>query len=157
MRVLLQRVRSASVTVDGKAVGEIGEGLLVLVGIGGNDSTDQLPRMVARILDLRIFEDETGKMNLSLRELATRSPSQYGLLLVSQFTLYADTRKGRRPSFTRAASPGQARTLIAAFAATLRDQGIQVAEGSFGEHMVVALENDGPVTIWLDSDEFPSP
>ena len=156
MRVLLQRVRTASVAVDDRVVAQIGAGLLALVGIGPDDSTIHLERMAAKILDLRIFEDTNGKMNLSLREMTTTFPGQYGILLVSQFTLYADTQKGRRPSFVNAAPPERANELIAEFGEQLRDQGITVASGQFGAHMVVALENDGPVTIWLDSAVFHS-
>ena len=156
MRVLLQRVRSASVAVDGQVVGKIGGGLLALVGIGHSDTTDTLSRMAAKVLDLRIFEDDAGKMNLSLREIARTPANDIGLLMVSQFTLYADTRKGRRPGFSDAAPPDLARGLMATFATIVAEQGITVEQGAFGKHMIVSLENDGPVTIWLDSADLPT-
>ena len=153
MRVLLQRVSSASVCVDGEVVGEIGRGLVALVGIGHSDSPNVVERMASKCVKLRIFEDAAGKMNRSLRDL-TAEPDGAGMLVVSQFTLYADVRKGRRPSFIDAAPPNLGQELVDAFSAAMQSHGIAVATGQFGAHMVVSLENDGPVTIWLDSAEL---
>ena len=144
MRALLQRVREASVTVGGERVGAIGPGLLVFLGVGQGDGEAQAVALADRIAGLRIFEDEAGKMNRSLLD------THRAALVVSQFTLYADTRKGRRPSFIEAAPPNQARRLIARACDALRTLGVQVQEGVFAAEMQVALVNDGPVTIWLD-------
>jgi D-aminoacyl-tRNA deacylase len=144
MRALLQRVREASVTVGGERVGAIGAGLLVFLGVGQGDGEAQAVALADRIAGLRIFEDEAGKMNRSLLD------THRAALVVSQFTLYADTRKGRRPSFIEAAPPDQARRLIARACDALRTLGVQVQEGVFAAEMQVALVNDGPVTIWLD-------
>ena len=152
MRFLLQRVREAQVTVDEAVVGAIGHGLLVLVGIGPADTLEIGQRLVVKTLDLRIFEDDDGKMNRSLRDVIANDQDQAGLLMVSQFTLYADVRKGRRPSFTDAAPPELASKLFDQLVAYVRDQGIPCATGTFGAHMAVSLVNDGPVTIWLDSE-----
>jgi len=148
MRALIQRVSQAAVRVDGKIVGEIGPGLLVLVGVHHNDTVETAEMLARKTAHLRIFEDEQGKMNRSAVELGLSA------LVVSQFTLYADCRKGRRPSFIDAAPPEHAAPLVEAFAAALRSHGLQVATGCFGAHMEVALINDGPVTIWLDSVEL---
>lgn len=148
MRVLVQRVSEASVTVDGTVVGAIGHGVLLLVGVRRGDDQETAAWMAQKVAHLRIFEDEAGKMNRSLLEVGGSA------LVVSQFTLYADVRKGRRPSFVEAAPPDEARPLVDHFAATLRQLGIEVATGVFGAHMAVALINDGPVTIWLDSAEL---
>lgn len=145
MRVLLQRVSEASVHVDEVLVGAIGPGLLALVGVGVGDGLAEAQTLAAKVAHLRIFEDAEGKMNLAVGEVGG------GVLVVSQFTLYADTRKGRRPSFIGAAPPAEAAALVHAFAAALRDLGLPVATGQFQAHMRVALVNDGPVTIWLDS------
>ena len=145
MRAVLQRVREASVTVDGAVVGEIGPGLLVLLGVGQGDAEKDLAWMVDKIPALRIFEDEAGKMNRSLLETSRQ------LLVVSQFTLYADTRKGRRPSFTGAMPPEEANRLYLAFCERCAALGLTVARGVFAADMKVALVNDGPVTIVLDS------
>jgi D-aminoacyl-tRNA deacylase len=145
MRAVLQRVREASVTVDGQIVGQIGPGLLVLLGVGKGDTDADVDFMVDRVPLLRIFEDDAGKMNRSLLD-GTRQ-----LLAVSQFTLYADTRKGRRPSFTDAMPPDEAKRLYASFCEKCRAAGLTVAEGVFAADMKVALVNDGPVTIVLDS------
>jgi D-tyrosyl-tRNA(Tyr) deacylase len=154
MRFLIQRVRSASVSVDDHLAGAIDHGLLILVGIGHGDTPQILDRMIDKAIGLRIFEDDAGKMNVSVAELNAERPGSAGILLVSQFTLYADCRKGRRPSFTDSALPDQANQVmnlaVERFAAT----GIPTASGQFGAHMVVKLENDGPVTIWLDSAEL---
>ena len=145
MRAVLQRVREASVTVDGSTVGRIGPGLLVLLGVGRGDLEADVDFMAEKIPALRIFEDQAGKMNLSLLD-TSRS-----LLAVSQFTLYADTRKGRRPSFVDAMPPEEAKRLYGLFCERCRALGVQVHEGVFAADMKVALVNDGPVTICLDS------
>ncbi len=145
MRALIQRVTEAAVTVDGQEVGRIGPGLLVLLGVGQADTEADLAYLAPKIANLRIFEDAEGKMNRSLLDFGG------SVLLVSQFTLYADTRKGRRPSFTDAAPPEHAAGLVAACAAALRAQGLPVETGVFQANMQVALVNDGPVTIWIDS------
>jgi D-tyrosyl-tRNA(Tyr) deacylase len=144
MRALLQRVGEASVTVAGERVGAIGPGLLVFLGVGQGDGEGQAVAMADRIAGLRIFEDEAGKMNRSLLD------THRAALVVSQFTLYADTRKGRRPSFIEAAPPDEARRLIARACEALRALGVEVQEGVFAAEMQVALINDGPVTIWLE-------
>jgi D-tyrosyl-tRNA(Tyr) deacylase len=144
MRALLQRVREASVTVAGERVGAIGPGLLVFLGVGQGDGEAEAVALADRIAGLRIFEDEAGKMNRSLLD------THRAALVVSQFTLYADTRKGRRPSFIEAAPPDEARRLIARACEALRTLGVEVQEGVFAAEMQVALVNDGPVTIWLD-------
>lgn len=145
MRALLQRVTHASVTVDEQVVGEIGPGFLILLGIGQNDSEAQVKTLADKIVNLRVFEDDAGKMNRSLLD------SDGQALIVSQFTLYADTRKGRRPSFIDAAPPAIAEPLVEKFKATVAAYGVKVAGGIFGAHMHVMLINDGPVTIWLDT------
>lgn len=145
MRAILQRVSEASVTVDGRITGKIGAGLLVLLGVGKGDTEADVDFMVDKIPMLRIFEDETGKMNKSLLDTSR------ALLAVSQFTLYADTRKGRRPSFTDAMPPDEAKRLYALFCNKCRALGLDVQEGVFAARMNVALVNDGPVTISLDS------
>jgi len=145
MRAVLQRVKEASVTVDGKIVGQIGPGLLVLLGVGQGDTDQDVEWMVDKIPMLRIFEDEAGKMNRSLLDTSK------ALLAVSQFTLFADTRKGRRPSFTDAMPPDEAKRQYALFCEKCRALGLTVAEGVFAADMQVALVNDGPVTICLDS------
>lgn len=154
MRVLLQRVSRACVTVDTEVVGSINHGLLAFVGIGHDDTTAVVTRMAAKVLELRIFEDDAGKMNRSLLDLCALPQSDVGILVVSQFTLYADVRKGRRPSFTNAAAPDYANELVDHFTAALRSKGVSVETGQFGAHMRVSLDNDGPVTIWIDSSDF---
>ena len=144
---LLQRVADARVEVAGEIVGEIGPGLLVLVGVEHGDGETQADRLLERLLGYRIFADPEGKMNLSVREIGG------GLLLVPQFTLAADTGKGMRPSFTPAAPPAEGERLYEAFAANLAALGIPVQTGRFGADMAVGLVNDGPVTIWLDTDQ----
>lgn len=148
MRTLLQRVTQASVTVDGQVVGQIGSGLLILLGVGPNDGEAQVKMLSEKIVHLRIFEDEAGKMNRSLLDIGGAA------LVVSQFTLYADARKGRRPSFIAAAAPAIAEPLVERFKAALVAHGIPVEGGVFGAHMDVALINNGPVTIWLDSEQL---
>ncbi len=145
MRAVLQRVRSASVTVDGAVTGEIGPGLLVLLGVGTGDTEKDLDWMVEKIAMLRIFEDADGKMNRSVLDTSK------AILAVSQFTLFADTRKGRRPSFLEAMAPDEAKRMYGLFCERSRKAGLTVAEGVFAADMQVALVNDGPVTICLDS------
>jgi D-aminoacyl-tRNA deacylase len=145
MRAVIQRVQSASVCVDGRMMGKIDRGLLVLVGVGKGDGEKDIAYMVSKLPDLRIFEDASGKFNLSLRETGG------GMLVVSQFTLYGDCRKGRRPSFTDAAEPAEAKKLYEQLVFKLREQGISVETGEFQAKMEVHLVNDGPVTILLDS------
>lgn len=145
MRVLIQRVAEAAVRVEGETIGAIERGLLVLVGVTEGDSEDEARQLAGKTANLRIFEDEQGKMNRSALDLGLAA------LVVSQFTLYADVRKGRRPSFVHAAPPEIARPLVDRFADELRALGLPVATGEFGAHMRIALINDGPVTIWIDS------
>lgn len=145
MRAVLQRVKEASVTVDGQVVGAIGPGLLVLLGVGKGDTEADVDFMVDKVPGLRIFEDDAGKMNRALVD------GSKALLAVSQFTLFADTKKGRRPSFIDAMPPDEAKRLYALFCERCRAAGLTVAEGVFAADMKVALVNDGPVTILLDS------
>src|SRR6266496_190902 len=148
MRALLQRVSHASVTVDEQVVGQIGQGLLVLLGVGQGYSEVQVKTLADKIAYLRIFGDDEGKMNRSLLDIGGE------VLVVSQFTLYADTRKGRRPSFTDAAPPTIAEPLCERFMDVVAAYGLKVVGGVFGAHMDVELLSDGPVTIWLDSEEW---
>lgn len=148
MRALLQRVSRASVTVDGQIVGQIEHGLLILLGVGRGDSEAQVKQLTDKIVHLRIFEDEDGKMNRSLLDSGGRA------LVVSQFTLYANMSKGRRPSFIEAAPPALAEPLVERFKASIATHGIHVEGGIFGAHMEVELLNNGPVTLWLDSETF---
>jgi D-tyrosyl-tRNA(Tyr) deacylase len=145
MRIVLQRVKSGRVLVTGHAVAEINKGLVILVGIGPGDGESQAGFLAEKIAHLRIFEDEGGKMNRSLLDLGGQA------IVVSQFTLYADTRKGRRPSFTAAALPDVARPLVDRFAQLLRELGVPTQTGEFGAHMQVEIINDGPVTICLEA------
>lgn len=144
MRAVLQRVRRGKVSVAGRGVAEIGPGLVILLGVGQGDTEATARAMTEKIANLRIFEDSQGKMNLSIRDAGGAA------IVVSQFTLYADTRRGRRPSFVEAALPDIARPLVDRFAALLAEQGIATQTGEFGAHMLVEIENDGPVTILLD-------
>jgi D-tyrosyl-tRNA(Tyr) deacylase len=145
MRAVIQRVSEASVTVDGAVVGRIGRGFLVLLGITHGDTNEDVLWIAQKIAGLRVFEDADGKMNLGLADVGG------GVLLVSQFTLYGDCRKGRRPSFVEAARPEAAVPLYEAVVAELRGQGLVVETGTFQAHMDVRLLNDGPVTLLLDS------
>jgi D-aminoacyl-tRNA deacylase len=145
MRALLQRTTGARVRVGGNVVGEIAHGLVVLLGVGPDDDESVADGLARRVTELRIFDDDAGRTNLSLLDVAG------SVLVVSQFTLYADTRRGRRPGFTGAAAPDIAERLYRRFAATLRAIGVQVATGEFGAVMEVELVNDGPFTIWLDT------
>ena len=147
MRALLQRTSGASVSVAGESVGTIGEGLVVFLGVGPADDEATADALARRIVELRIFRDADGRTNSSLMDVGG------GVLLVSQFTLFADTRRGRRPGFTGAAPPEQAERLYEQLAAALRALGVTVATGRFGAEMAVHLTNDGPFTIWLDTDD----
>ena len=144
MRAVVQRVVRASCTVDGQITGQTGPGLLILLGVAPDDIPDTARKLAAKTAKLRIFNDEQGKMNRSVQDIGG------GVLSISQFTLYADTRAGNRPSFIGAAPPEQARALYGEFNAALRDLGLTVGEGVFGAHMSIDLVNDGPVTIILD-------
>ena len=151
MRAVLQRVTHARVTVDSRTVGSIGPGLVVLLGIAEGDGLEETQRLAAKTAEIRIFADDEGRFNRSLLDAGGEA------LVVSQFTLLADVRKGRRPSFIAAAAPGEAARLVDAYAGALRDLGVSVATGRFGAHMHVELENDGPVTIILDTGELERP
>lgn len=144
MRALVQRVRSARVGVGGQTVGEVGPGLLVFLGVGYGDTHLEADLLAAKIVKLRIFNDAAGKMNLNVRDAGNAA------LVVSQFTLYADTTRGNRPSFTDAAPPARAEALYDYFAEVLRRTGLSVATGVFGADMQVSLTNNGPVTIWVE-------
>ena len=148
MRFVIQRVAHASVTVDGNVLGKIQKGFLVLIGVADGDAKETAARMVKKMLDLRIFEDENGKTNLDLRAVGGE------LLLVSQFTLYADCRRGNRPGFTRAGKPEMASEMYEYIIETCRKQFPVVERGEFGADMKVELLNDGPFTILLDSEEL---
>ena len=148
MRALIQRVSRASVQVAGETVGEIGAGLLILVCAMPGDTADTGARLAAKISKLRLFRDDAGKMNLSLLQTGG------GALVVSQFTLAADTTRGNRPGFSGAAAPDVANALYESFAEDMRRLGIPVETGRFGAHMDVTLTNDGPVTIWLDTERL---
>ena len=148
MRALIQRVSHASVTVDEKVVGQIGKGLLIFLGIGLEDTGNTVKTLVDKIVQLRIFSDQQGKMNLSLLDV------QGEILVVSQFTLHADVRRGRRPGFTKAAPPSIAIPLYELFKEACRKYSLTVESGIFGAMMQVELCNDGPVTIWIDSEEL---
>ena len=145
MRVLLQRVSRASVTVRGERVAEIGPGFLLLVGVGAADGFGEYDRLAEKVFNLRVFEDAEGKMNRSLSDVGGE------ILVVPQFTLYGDVRKGRRPSWDGAASPEVAADRVEAFAKALEARGATVRRGAFREHMEVELVNDGPVTLWIDA------
>lgn len=145
MRALIQRVTQASVTVDGEVVGAIGRGFLVLLGVTQTDGPREATWLASKIAGLRVFDDADGKMNLGLADVGGE------VLVVSQFTLYGDTRKGRRPDFLQAARPEQAEPLVEFFVEQLRGAGLHVATGRFRAIMQVALVNDGPVTLWLDT------
>ena len=145
MRVLLQRVARASVSVGGELVAEIGPGFLLLVGVGSQDGFGEYDRLAEKVFNLRVFEDESGKMNRSLSDVRGE------ILVVPQFTLYGDVRKGRRPSWDGAAPPEVAADRVEAFAKALEARGATVLRGAFREHMEVELVNDGPVTLWIDA------
>ncbi|MBV9786760.1 MAG: D-tyrosyl-tRNA(Tyr) deacylase [Chloroflexi bacterium] len=151
MRALIQRVTEAKVTVEADVVGAIGAGYLILLGVGQEDTPTEATQLAEKIVNLRLFSDEAGKFNHSLLDVGG------AVLVVSQFTLFADTRKGRRPSFVQAAAPDRAVPLIDHFCATLRSHGVVVETGRFGAMMQVQLVNDGPVTIWLDTVDAQRP
>lgn len=146
MRAVVQRVRRGRVSVDERVLAEIGPGLVVLLGAGHGDTEAQAKLLVEKIAHLRIFEDEQGKMNQSVLDTSGQA------IVVSQFTLYADTRRGRRPSFTDAALPEIASPLVDRFVELMREAGVPTQTGEFGAHMLVEIENDGPVTILLDTE-----
>lgn len=148
MKLVIQRVKHASCTVDNKVVGKCDIGYMILVGFGLNDNLEAVEKMANKVSKLRVFEDKEGKMNLSIHEV-------YGSILsISQFTLYADTSKGNRPSFINAMNPDDAKHLYLYFNKCLRDLGLHVEEGIFGADMKIDLLNDGPVTIIMDSEEL---
>lgn len=146
LKLVLQRVSEASVTIEGEVVGAIDRGFVVLVGVGRGDTKEIVERLVEKTLQLRVFADGDGKMNLSVKDVSG------SLLLISQFTLYADCRKGRRPAFTDAAPPAEAKMLYEYFVERCRESGVVVQTGVFAADMKVSLVNDGPVTILLDSE-----
>ena len=150
MKAFIQRVSEAKVTVDSNIIGEIGTGWLVLLGIGKADTGREIPGLVQKLLGLRLFPDSGGQFNLSVQDIGA------SVLVVSQFTLFADCTRGRRPGFQQAADPETAKSLYFAFISELRASGITVAEGLFGADMKVSLVNDGPVTILLDSNDLKS-
>ena len=145
MRAVVQRVTHGSVSVEGRLTAEIGLGLVILLGIGPADTEENARTLARKIALLRIFGDENGKMNLSLLDVGGSA------IVVSQFTLFADTRRGNRPAFTEAAPPDLARPLCDRFVGFLRENGVPTGTGEFGAHMVVDIQNDGPVTIWLEN------
>jgi len=147
VKVVIQRVTRAAVRVDGEIIGAIGPGLVVLVGVAQGDTTEDVDYLVSKTVDLRILEDAEGKLNLSVKD------KNQEVLLISQFTLLASTRKGRRPSFTDAAPPALAEELFKAFVTKVRATGLRVATGKFQAYMQVEIHNDGPVTITIDSRE----
>ena len=148
MRAVIQRVSAAQVTVQGEVVGQVGRGFLVLLGVTAADGEAEAGLLARKIAGLRVFEDDGGKMNLALADVGG------AVLAVSQFTLYADMRKGRRPSFIAAARPEQAEPLYQRFCTLLRAEGVAVQQGIFQAEMQVSLVNDGPVTIWMDSADL---
>ena len=148
MRALIQRVTKGCVSVEGNKKGEIDKGFVILLGVGTNDTEKECDYIADKTMNLRIFEDENGKLNKSLLDVNGKA------LIVSQFTLYADCKKGRRPSFIDAARPETAIPLYERFISIFRNSGIEVQTGEFGADMSVLIENDGPVTIWLDSNEI---
>lgn len=148
MRIVIQRVNHASVTIEGVVVSSINQGYLILLGISDTDTKEMLQKYVDKIVNMRIFADENGKTNLSIKDVGG------SMLIVSQFTLYADCRKGNRPSFTKAGAPDHANELYEEFVRLCREQIENVGTGEFGADMKVSLENDGPFTICIDSDNF---
>ncbi|WP_261664133.1 D-aminoacyl-tRNA deacylase [Deinococcus sp. Marseille-Q6407] len=148
MRAVLQRAAQGRCTVEGQVTGQIGQGLVVLLGVGPEDTSAEAEQLAQKVARLRIFSDDAGKMNLSVTDIGG------AVLSISQFTLYADTRRGNRPSFTGAAAPAQAQKLYQAFNAALRAENLPVEEGIFGADMQIELLNDGPVTLLLDTDDW---
>ena len=151
MRALIQRVTQASVSVDGEVLGHIGPGLVVFVGISRTDEQPQIDYIVSKTVNLRVFADADGRFNLSALDVRA------SLLVISQFTLYADTRRGRRPSFTEAAPPDEAGRMFESVTRAFGDTGLQIRTGRFQAHMEVSIHNDGPVTVMLDSDDQARP
>ena len=147
MKAVIQRVSRASVDVNDETIGKIGRGFLVLLGVANEDTDEDMDYLVKKITQMRIFEDEAGKMNLSLKYVGGE------ILIISQFTLFASTKKGNRPSFTEAGAPDFSKEMYLKFIAACRDCGIHTEEGDFGAHMMVSLVNDGPVTITMDSKQ----
>ena len=147
MKAVIQRVSRASVDVNDETIGKIGRGFLVLLGVANEDTDEDMDYLVKKITQMRIFEDEAGKMNLSLKDVGGE------ILIMSQFTLFASTKKGNRPSFTEAGAPDFSKEMYLKFIAACRDCGIHTEEGDFGAHMMVSLVNDGPVTITMDSKQ----
>jgi len=147
MRAVVQRVSRGAVKVDGTVIGQIGLGFVVLLGVAGDDTQDDVIWLAGKLEGLRVFEDDDGRMNLALKDVLG------SVLVVSQFTLLGDCRKGRRPSFVAAAPPGKAKSLYESFVAELRGYGLPVETGKFQAHMEVSLSNDGPVTLLLDSQK----
>lgn len=150
MRALIQRVRRSDVRIGDATIGAIDAGMTMLLGVGDRDGAEEGRLLARKIANLRVFEDDDGKINRSILEAGG------AILLISQFTLYADCRKGRRPSFAHAAQPGIAEPLVSAVADALRAEGIHVETGRFGAEMIVTIVNDGPLTIWLDTDDLRS-
>jgi D-tyrosyl-tRNA(Tyr) deacylase len=147
MRILIQRVKTSKVVVEERDISQIGDGLLLFVGVGRDDNENDVQYLAKKVINLRIFEDEQGKMNLNVYQVKGQ------ILSVSQFTLYANTKKGNRPGFDQSADPEMAEKYWIKFNDLLRGNGIEVQEGMFGAHMEIELLNDGPVTIWLDSKD----
>ena len=150
MRAILQRVSKGKVTIENQVTGVISSGLVILLGIGHGDTEMELDLMISKIINLRIFSDAEGKFNLSALDVKAE------ILVISQFTLYADCRKGRRPGFTDAARPEMAAPMCDDFVKKIQEAGLTVQTGIFGADMLVEIHNSGPVTIWLDSEEFSS-
>ena len=152
MKAVVQRVKEASVSVKGEKISAIGQGLLVLLGVAEGDTEEQVQKLAKKVADLRIMTDEQGKMNLSVQDVDGDLPAgKAGILVISQFTLLADTSRGHRPSFIKAAEPEKAKEVYELFVEELRKAGIPVKTGEFGEYMQVSLVNDGPVTIILET------
>lgn len=148
MRFVIQRVMNSKVTIDGKIRGQIGKGFMVLIGVGESDTVETADKMIRKMINLRIFEDENGKTNLGLKDVGG------SLLLISQFTLYADCKRGNRPSFVKAGAPDMAKSLYEYIISKCKDEIEVVEQGEFGADMKVELVNDGPFTVLLDSDEL---
>jgi D-tyrosyl-tRNA(Tyr) deacylase len=157
VRICLQRVSRASVTVNREVTGRIDGGYLILLGVSPDDGPEEIELLSSKVANLRILDDQNGVMNRSALDVLPENPREAGMLVVSQFTLYADVRKGRRPSWTDAAPPPVAEPLVESFCDALRGHGFEVQTGVFGAEMAVELVNDGPVTIWLDSNELRKP
>lgn len=157
MRALVQRVSRASVTVNEEITGAIDAGYLILLGVSPDDGQDEIDLLVSKIANLRILDDGAGMMNRSALDYLADDPASVAMLVVSQFTLYGDVRKGRRPSWAKAALPAVAEPLVDDFSESMRSQGFRVETGVFGAEMAVELVNDGPVTIWLDTEDLRAP